>query len=292
MSRQLWARSSVFMVGGFALGLIASLGALALLRSDEPDTTSSLAAAMNEEVELSESALQQDEPEPTSTPDPDSAPDTPGGIDGCRNALALGDEAVQAATTSLANWRAHYGAQLAFDRGEIDSEEAKRRWAESKAPAADDLAAYDDARTAFTADDGCAELDADALDADVRAEVSACQARAREIADVLVAAERSTEDWRGHLDMMARKDEFPIDEYLQIWTDTVARAPGPMRAFLDAVDGLADVPPCDQGDDDGAARGDRAPRTVATLRTSGPRVAPSPRTVGSCVLVSGPVVAS
>jgi hypothetical protein len=290
MAPQLWARVSVLLIGGVALGFIASFAGLALMRSSEPDAASSLAASMNDDMELSESSVDQAEQESTTPPDATSAPATGGKVGDCRNTVALGDEAVQAAATSLANWRAHYGAQLAFDRGEIDGEEAKRRWAESKAPAVDDLAAYNDATTAFTEHGGCDDLDADTVGADVQAEASACQKRAREIADVLAAAERSTQDWRGHLDMMARKDEYPIEEYLKIWTETVARAPGPMRDFLDAVDGLSDAPPCGTGDD--AASGDLVPRTVAALaRPSATLAGLSPGAVGSCVLASRQFVA-
>jgi hypothetical protein len=285
MSRLSKARVSVLMVGGFAIGLIVSLGALVFMQIvDRNGASSSIATSMDAAMEFSELPEERSVPDPASesdAPAPKDAPSTTG-VDGCRAHVALGEAAVESASDSLANWRAHYGAQIAFDRGEIDGEEAKRRWAESKAPAAGDLAAYEDARAAFTAHGGCDDLDVDTLSADVRAEASACQARARETADVLVAAERSTEGWRGHLDVMARKGEFPIEEYLEIWTETVASAPGPMGAFLDAVDGLSQAPPCDTSGVDTAARDALSPRDVAMPgRTTERYIAVSSRTLGT-----------
>lgn len=287
MSRRSRARVSVLMVGSFAIGLIVSLGALVFMQIVDPNRgSSSIATSM----EFSEPPEELSVPDPASESDAPVPQDNPAttGIEGCGTYVALGEAAVEAASDSLANWRAHYGAQIAFDRGEIDGEEAKRRWAESKAPAAGDLAAYEDARSVFTAHGGCDDLDGDTLDADMQDEASACQARASEMADVLVAAERSTEGWRGHLDMMARKDEFPIEEYLDIWTETVASAPGPMGAFLDAVDGLSQAPPCDTSGVDAAAQGALSQRDVAMPgRTTERYVAVSSRTLSTCDLLSG-----
>jgi hypothetical protein len=259
-----------------------SLSALVFVRIVDPNGGSSSIATSMEFSEPSEELSVPDPASESDAPVPQDDPPTTG-IGGCRTHVALGEAAVEAASDSLVNWRAHYGAQIAFDRGEIDGEESKRRWAESKAPAAGDLAAYEDARSVFTAHGGCDDLDVDTLDADMKDEASACQARASEMADVLGAAERSTEGWRGHLDMMARKDEFPIEEYLEIWTETVASAPGPMGAFLDAVDGLSQAPPCDTSGVDAAAQGALSPRDIAMPG----RTAESSCTLSTCDLLSG-----
>lgn len=289
-------RGSVVMVGGFAIGLIASFGWLVLTQIPEEDAASPVATSMDA-VEFSDPPVEQVAPDRANEPDALASQDRPAtgsvGIDGCRTAVALGGAAVEAATVSLANWRTHYGAQIAFDRGEIDAAEAKRRWAESKEPATVDLAAYEDARGAFAGHDGCDDLDIDALNANVQAEASACQARARELADVLVAAERSTQDWRDHLDMMRRRDEFAVDKYLVVWRDAVASAPGPMEAFLDAVDGLTQATPCDTSDVDVAARGRLSPRTGAEQTPSAePYVAVSYDMLGSCDLPARPTIAT
>lgn len=296
MSGRSWVRGGVLLVGGFAIGLIVSVGGLVFMKTLGQDAGPPVATSMDA-VELSDRPVEQFVPDHASEPDASAAQDAPAtasaGIDECRTAVALGDAAVEAATVSLANWRTHYGAQIAFDRGEIDSAEAKRRWVESKAPATDDLAAYEDARAAFAAHGGCDDPDIGTLSTDVQAEASACQARARAVADVLVAAERSTQDWRDHLDMMRRRDEFPVEEYLSIWKDAVASAPGPMDAFLDAAGRLTQATPCDTSDVDAAARGRLSLRTVAILtRTPEPDVGVSYGTLGTCDLLSGVIFAT
>ena len=280
------------VIVGVVLGLAASMIAgLGVRGGAEP------AAASMDEVEFDQVPV---EPEPlddtaegSEAPDPladDGASDDVAGLDGCRRAVASSALAVQAARASLANWETHYGAQIAFDRGEIDSQEATRRWAESKAPATENLAAYEDAKAAFTSDDGCTQLDTAALTADERAEADACRAQMEQATTTLNAAERSTQGWRDHLGMMRRRDEFPVEKYLQIWYDTVAAAPGPMQAFKDAANTFARADDCDTSGVEAAALDRLTHQTVAVVNsTAVAAVAPTAHNLYDsygCILVA------
>lgn len=277
---------------GVVLGFVASAFAgLGVRREAEP------AAASMGEVEFSQVPVEpeplDDTTEESEAPGPladDGASDDVAGLDGCRRAVVRSALAVQAARVSLANWETHYGAQIAFDRGEIDSDEAERRWAESKAPATKNLAAYEDAKAAFASDDGCTQLDTTALTADERAEAGACRAQMKQATTTINAAERSIQGWRDHLDMMRRRDAFPVQEYLQIWYDTVAAAPGPMKAFKNGANTFARADGCDTSGVEAAALDRLTPQTVAAVNsTAVAAVAPTPHDLHDpygCTLVA------
>lgn len=194
-----------------------------------------------------------------------SDPTTGGALDACLLAAAQGDAAVKAATTALGNWKTHYGAQIAFDEGAIDGDEAKRRWTKSKEPAETNVAAFVAARRAMPDDDPCAATAAGDLTDGQQRRARQCAARIAAAGDVTAAARPTMQDWRGHLKMMATREQYPIDEYLEIWRQTVADAPGPMRSFDAAVDDYRDVDGCDTDEAASAAQGVVA-SMVATTR--------------------------
>lgn len=196
------------------------------------------------------------------------------GLAACADAVARADAAVAAARTALGNWKTHYGAQLALDRGAIDGDEAKRRWAVSKAPATDNLGALAAARDTMPAGAPCRGL-ADAQPQPAQRRLArSCAARMTAAPDVLSAADPSLHGWRDHLEMMATKDEYTIERYLRIWPRAVDAAPAPMRAFAQAADSYADLAPCDRGlavldRPDGLVRGGTTPKATNVLDDTG-----------------------
>lgn len=164
----------------------------------------------------------------------------------CAGATARRDAAVEAAGTALGNWKTHYGAQLAFDRGVITADEAKRRWAASKEPAERNLTALADAVDAIGADDPCRQLvDDAAVSGSTIGEVEACATRTDRATEALDAAQAPLRGWRDHLQLMAAKDEYGTDGYLRIWDRMVAEAPGEMRPFDRALSDWRDAPACE-----------------------------------------------
>lgn len=172
------------------------------------------------------------------------ATDDVAGIAACARAAVRADAAVDAARTSLGNWKTHYGAQIAFDRGEIDGAEAKRRWTVSKEPAQRNIDAFVAADAAVSDDDPCGALQVDEIADRERRRVRRCATRTAAASDVVAATGPALKDWRTHLRMMATKDEYTIDEYLRIWRRAVADAPGAMDDFDAAVAAYEDTADC------------------------------------------------
>lgn len=232
---------------------LAGLGAgFALVMLTSGDSSGQPDLASMAQVDLSEAPEEVSEPTTPETP-PAEAPGTsetpPDSTTGsvlasCAQATALADAAVAAARTSLGNWETHYGAQIAFDNGEIDGAEAKRRWAESKEPAQRNIDAFRAAREALPTDDPCATVDAEALENSERRQARRCAARGAAVADVMADAQPALDDWLAHLEMMATRDQYAIDEYLAIWTAAVADAPAAMRAFAAASGAYDDLGDC------------------------------------------------
>jgi hypothetical protein len=167
-------------------------------------------------------------------------------VPSCVDATARRDDAIEAAATALGNWKAHYGAQLAFDQGEISSDEAKRRWAASKEPAERNLTALADAVEAISADEPCRQLvDDGAVSGATVDEIEACVTRSDRANGALEAAEEPLQGWRDHLQLMAAKDEYSTDEYLRIWDRMVGAAPGEMQPFDRALAQWRDTPACE-----------------------------------------------
>jgi hypothetical protein len=231
--------------------LLASMGG-----GSEPPTESASATAGADAGVASDA--------PTSTPDPDAggatslpsaastegseAPegDTTALLAACADTTGRRDQAVRAAQVALGNWTTHYGAQLAYDRGEISSDEAKRRWAASKEPAQRNLDALAAATDAIGSDDPCAQLDgADAVTGAAAEAVRACVARADLASGALDAAQQPLQGWRDHLQMMASKERYGTDEYLRMWDRTVSAAPDAMRGFDSAAADWREAPACE-----------------------------------------------
>lgn len=263
--------TSVVALGVVAalIGVAAGFGLVVWFSGGQSDGPVQSAASMAD-VQLSDAPDVAPSP-PAPSPDTASEPSTDAGqsadarsaegeLAACLEAGARADAAVGAARTALGNWNTHFGAQIAFDRGQIDSAEAKRRWAESKEPAERNLQALATARRAVPDGDPCEGIDVDSLDTDERG----CVARANGVADVLAAAGPALDGWSDHLNMMATRDEYPVDEYLAIWRRTVAAAPADMREFqrsADAYDGSADC----AGRQQAAAVGQQTSRDVASV---------------------------
>lgn len=236
-----------------AAGLVVGLG-LVLLSSDDrgaADDPASMAEVSAADMDEGRSTPAASDSASAPTELPNDAPDTTAGspLDACVRAVAHDDAAVEAARTSLGNWKAHYGAQIAFDRGEIDGDEAKRRWAVSKEFAQRDIDAFVTAREAMPDDDPCTNVPVDQLGSGAQRLARRCAARASAALAAVAATEPTLKDWRTHLRMMDTKDDYPIEEYLEIWRQTVADAPGPMRDFEAAVAALDDTADCGGGQD-------------------------------------------
>lgn len=164
----------------------------------------------------------------------------------CADVTARRDEAVRAAQAALDNWKTHYGAQLAFERGEISSDEAARRWTASKEPAQRNLDALAAATEAIGSGTPCARLADDGAVTGATADgIEACVARSDLATRALDAAQEPLQGWRDHLHLMAAKDRYSTDEYLRMWDRMVADAPGEMRGFDRAVADWRDASACE-----------------------------------------------
>lgn len=129
---------------------------------------------------------------------PDGAPKDPSDtatLDACVAAAGLADHAVAAARTALGNWKTHYGAQLAFDAGRIDDDEAKRRWSVSKQPAERNIDTFIAAREAMTTDDPCGDLNAEQTSTGERRRAKRCSARASTAVQVMTDTQPARDDW-------------------------------------------------------------------------------------------------
>lgn len=195
-------------------------------------------------------ATEASEPTGADTPSEPATAGTPSetgqtvSLDTCMRAAGGADDAVAAAATSLKNWKTHYGAQVAFDEGKIDGDEAKRRWVVSKEPAERNIDAFRDAREAMADDDPCDELDLGQMADGDRQEAEGCAARMIAAKDVVTQSQPAFDDWLAHLKMMATKDEYSLDEYLEIWRKAVADAPDAMQTFEEALGAYTDAGDC------------------------------------------------
>ena len=263
---------SIITGGTVAIGVVAALigvaVGIALVVSSERDQDEALLTAMGggsgsatesagapsaaDVTVASEAAAATPSREPSAAPSEAATADA--GADAavaalvplCADTTARRDDAVRAASVALDNWKTHYGAQLAFDRGEISSEEAARRWAASKEPAQRNLDALADATEAIGSDAPCADLaDNGPVTGASAQDVEACLARAELATGALDAAQEPLQGWRDHLQTMASKERYSTDEYLRMWDRMVSAAPGEMRGFDRAVADWRDAPACE-----------------------------------------------
>lgn len=219
---------------------------------------------------------------------PDGAPKDPSdtaAVDACLAAARLADDAVAGARTALGNWKTHYGAQLAFDAGRIDGDEAKRRWSVSKEPAERNINTFIAARDAMTTDDPCGDLDAEQMSTGERRRAQRCSARASAAVQLMTDTQPALDDWLTHLEMMATRDEYPVDEYLEIWRQAVADAPDAMRTFENAVDVYDETGACPK--DATAMR----PNRIATQVTLAADVDRGGTPQSTCMLAPAPALA-
>jgi hypothetical protein len=178
------------------------------------------------------------------SPESDPAPAQASSVDNCLRAATLADEAVARARTSLGNWQTHYGAQIAFDNGEIDGTEAKRRWVVSKEPAERNIDAFAEARDAMARDDPCADVQPDEVSDDELQQLQSCGARTAAAMAVMADTQPAMDDWLAHLKMMATRDQYAIDQYLEIWRQAVADAPAAIDTFDTAVQAYEEAGDC------------------------------------------------
>ena len=197
-------------------------------------------------------------PAPPSTPT--AAPAAPvdpaaAALQACATAVARGRAAVDAAQPSYSHWAAHVRAQLDLDAGLATLDQARERWAATRATADADLAGFTTVYAAFPpVRDGCAvpaavspaavTVPSAAPAPDVRDRrpgaptdpvLAGCRTEFAAVDAAVTAAKAVVDDWAAHVAMMKDKAHTDPQQYGRRWHEMVAAASVHLDGFARAT---------------------------------------------------------
>lgn len=163
-------------------------------------------------------------------------------VQACVRKQAAATAVVAAARRAESDWRQHLQGQTDLEAGELTLAEVKDRlWGPTRKAGPTDVADYTQATDRYAALPSCRAPSGSAAGA-----VTACLNRQAALDGVLTAAAPVVDDWRGHLDAMARHAAGDVsggqaqDDWIQRW-----RAAGPQLVRLAAAEStLAGAPDC------------------------------------------------
>ena len=225
-------------MAGLVLLLGASVAAWQLWPDGSTTSAQPQSSATVSPAESTSASLASATPSPTPTTEASKTVDASTAkaqqaLEACKQKVSAGDKVIEEAKTGVGHWAAHVEAQRLADEGEIDLDEMKARFKETRLKGPGDQKRYRDAVNAYEEQD-CSAVE-DGVKA-IAASLEKCASRSSDQEPVMSAGAKGMKDWASHLAAMQRNKMGHAADPQGVWLRAYRAAPTNINGFEDAID--------------------------------------------------------
>lgn len=178
---------------------------------------------------------------PSKTVDP-NAVKAERALKACQAKVSAGDKVIEEVKTGVGHWASHVESQRLADAGQIDLDEMKARFKETRLKGPADQKRFRDAVNAYEKEDGSCS-DVDKAPKAIATSLEKCASRSSDQEPVISAGAKGMKDWASHLAAMQRNKQGHVSDPQGVWIRAYRAAPKNINGFEKAIDNY-DPPSC------------------------------------------------